>query len=268
MDVVLSRLNLISTAPPPISSPRAPPIICVGGGFKAPALLHTLGGSFSTWAWFRTELKWVSLKSEIYFFTKRLSPLETKLRSAPFNQMMLGDVFQARVSGSVPLIFQYGPAQTRLICPVPSPFADSFPVVQEWEQPATGRSQVLRLDYLHHIPLGPNIQNPANLSKLKAALDIHDHTDLTREVQMYHSINSIYTLAQGAHILMQLGFYRTRENQGPKPVPLGPAVLRVAVNELTSEMEQYPAKVFSDQALRELQDLRYQASQRQKFKRK
>ena len=182
--------------------------------------------------------------------------------------MMIGDVFQVRVNGSVPLLFQFGPERTRLLCPVPSPFADSFPVVQEWEKPATGRSYVLRLDFLNHIPLGPNIQSPSNLYKLKAALNMRDHPDLTREVQVYHTVNSIYTLAQGANILMQLGFFRTRENQGPNPIPLGPAVLRVAVSELANEMDQLPASAFSDQALREMQNIRYHASERQKVRRK
>ena len=178
--------------------------------------------------------------------------------------MLLGDIFQARVGGSPAMIWQFGPTYTRVLCPVPKPFDDSFPVLQEWEKCHDGRGYILRLDYLHHIPLpsGSESRSPANLNKLKAALSISGHSDLVREVQVYHTIGSIYSVAKGAEILMRLGFYRASEGVSGIGTRKTPPVLRVQLCELTNMMDQYPCSQFSDQALRELHSIRHNRHKR------
>ena len=172
--------------------------------------------------------------------------------------MKIGDVFQTRIQGSIPFIWQKWPVNPQLLCPVPSHLAESFPVVQEWQLLSDNSGFVLRLDYLNYVPLqgGPNIHSAANLFKLKAALNIGADSNLIREVQQYHALESIYDTSQRTQILMNLGFFRGPDTSLPirRPLP----ILRVEVPELTSRMDQMPPDVFSDQALRELQGIKYQ----------
>ena len=163
------------------------------------------------------------------------------------------------------MIWQFGPTYTRVLCPVPEPFGDSFPVLQEWEKCHDGRGNILRLDYLHHLPLpsGSETQSPASMNKLKAALSISGHSDIVREVQIYHTVGSIYSVAKGAEILMKLGFYRTSEGStGNCPRKTSP-IMRVKLCELTSIMDHYPSSMFSDQALRELHSIKHNRQKRQ-----
>ena len=179
--------------------------------------------------------------------------------------MMIGDAYQCRINGSIPLIWQFWPGRPQLVCPVPNHFVDCFPVCQEWQQLSNGQGYILRMDYLHYLPLpaGPNIHSVGNLFKLKAALNIDANTNLTREVQTYHVINSIYDMPKRTSILMGLGFFRGSETPLPVHRPL--PVLRVQIPELTSEMDSMPSSVFSDQALRELQQVRFRKNQRQQI---
>ena len=168
------------------------------------------------------------------------------------------------------MIWQNGPSQLRLLCPVPIRFVDSYPVMQEWEKCSDGRGCVLRLDYLNYLPLpaGTDAQRPANLNKLKAALNIQNHSDLVREVQIYHTINRIYSISQATEILLKMGFYRPSQGSRGQPRRLEPPVLRVAVTELLDDMETMPSTIFSDSALRAIQSIRHQRHQRRQITRK
>ena len=211
-------------------------------------------------------LRWVSLTyKSLNKNSFLLLFLDNKLKEPPYSKMMIGDVYQCRVSGSVPLIWQFWPGRPQLVCPVPNHFVDCFPVCQEWQQLSNGQGYILRMDYLHYLPLpaGPNIHSVGNLFKLKAALNIDANTNLTREVQTFHVINSIYDMPKRTSILMGLGFFRGSETPLPVHRPL--PILRVQLPELTSEMDAMPSSAFSDQALRELQQIRFRKSQRQKI---
>ena len=178
---------------------------------------------------------------------------------------MIGDVFQCRVNGSIPLIWQYWPGRCQLVCPVPNHFVDCFPVCQEWQLLSNGQGCILRMDYLHYLPLpaGPNIHSVGNLFKLKAALNIDANTNIVREVALYHVVNSIYDASKRTQILFNLGFFRGADSPLPvmKPLP----ILRVQLPELAKEMDSMPAEQFSDQALRELQKIRCRKHQRQQI---
>ena len=189
--------------------------------------------------------------------------LAEKLKTPPYSKMKTGDIFQTRIQGSIPLIWQKWPVNPQLLCPVPTHLAESFPVVQEWQLLSDNSGFILRMDYLNYVPLqgGPNIHSAANLFKLKAALNIGADSNLIREVQQYHIVDSVYDTTRRTQILMNLGFFR-----GPmsstlirRPTP----VLRVEIPELTTTMNQMPPEVFSDQALRELQGIKYRLQQKQ-----
>ena len=179
--------------------------------------------------------------------------------------MTPGDIFQARVKGSVPLLWQKWPRQSQLLCAVPSHLSDAFPVVQEWQQLSTGQGYILRLDFLNYLPLpaGSSSHSASNLIKLKAALSIDRDVNLIREVQVYHSIEKIYDLSTRTQVLMGLGFFR--KDSPPVPVVTPLPVLRVQCPELTNQMETMPPSLFSDQALRQLQDIKYQSHQRRQI---
>ena len=181
--------------------------------------------------------------------------------------MMAGDVFQCRIGGSIPLIWQYWSGSPRLLCAVPSHQCDTFPVVQEWQRLSDGKGQALRLDFLHYLPLpaGPNTHHAANLQKLKAALSIENNVNLVREVSIYYTIDKeqIYDLTRRTQILMSLGFFRGSESSYPTVTPL--RILRVRVPELISDMQTMSPDLFSNQALRELQNIKYHRHQRQQI---
>ena len=183
----------------------------------------------------------------------------------PYNSMVDGDVFQSRIAGSIPLLWQKFSGQAQLLCAVPSHLSEAFPVVQEWQQLSSGQGYVLRLDYLNYLPLpaGPNTHHAANLLKLKAALNIGTDVNLIREVQVYHCIERLYDLSQRTQVLMNLGFFRKDPN--PKTTASALPILRVRVPELTNQMDVMDPKLFSDQALRQLQDIKYRGHQRRQI---
>ena len=179
--------------------------------------------------------------------------------------MWPGDVFLLRIKGSRPFIWQWGPQNTRVLFPVPLPFNDYYGVVQEWEKNHCDNQYTLRLDFLQRLqlPSSDHAHAAVNFDRFKAALNPQNHPSLTREIQQFHQIDNIYSLSESSQVLFHFGFFRPRDSEANNiPVSRPSPVLRVQVEELLDNLSQYPAKQFSNECLRQIQDLQHSRGQR------
>ena len=169
--------------------------------------------------------------------------------------MWPGDVFILRVSGSRPYIWQWGPQVNRVLFPIPKEFMDHYGVVQEWEKNTYHDGFKLRLDFLRwlQLPSADHQNSAANFDRFKAALNKTSHPDLNREVQLYRTVQRVYTLPQSLNLLFKFGFFRSKNEAAPVPKPS--PVLRVQVDELLDQLPSLSANQLSDSALRDLQDI-------------
>ena len=169
--------------------------------------------------------------------------------------MWPGDVFILRVNGSRPYIWQWGPQVNRVLFPIPKEFMDHYGVVQEWEKNTYHEGYRLRLDFLRWLQLpSSDHQNTAvNFDRFKAALNKASHPNLNREVQLYRTVQRVYTLPQSLNLLFKFGFFRSKNEVTVAP-PVSP-VLRVQVDELLDQLPSIPANQLSDTALRDLQGI-------------
>ena len=209
----------------------------------------------------RSELGNLSLT----LFLELILLLELKLaRDFPFVEQ--GDVFVLRVAGTSSTIWQRRVTGSVMLFKIPQPFADSFGCTAEWEFNTQTHAQSLRLDFLFRLtqPPAATFEGVPYHCNLRSALSGGVDRTLDCELQRIYRVNHIFKPEERRSLLQDLGFDRLHSDHDAKWIdfiakvtPEVP-VARVELAEFVDVADSFSPDQLSDNALLNLQYLRYQ----------
>ena len=189
-----------------------------------------------------------------------------------FRRVLDHNLFVVRIQRSSPTVWQRDPRGHRMLFVLPAPFIDSYATLQEWELNTLDGSQCIRLDFLNRISLPPTtpFESSAYYDKMRWATLGGFHQAVSKEVQRYHLIDTVFSREEGHQILRDMNFYSR-----PQPEDWLESVTaqilhtpeispRVVVNELLDQMEAIPTAQLTVDAVTRLHDLRVQRHLRQR----
>ena len=105
-------------------------------------------------------------------------------------------------------MWQRRPTGPHMLCRLPAHFCDGFVTNQEWELDTRDDSHILRLDFLFRLslPSTTRFESPAYYSRMRASL-LGGGGLVTKDIQSYHVIDTVFTIEEERSILKELGFY-------------------------------------------------------------
>ena len=182
-----------------------------------------------------------------------------------YNRIQNWDVFVCRPRKCAALVWQKRPIGPRMLCRLPPRFCDSFVTVQEWSLNPKDESQELRLDFLHRLslPSTTRFESPAFYAKMRACL-LGGLGQITKDIQSYHLVDSLFTPEEERSILKELDFYSP-----PQVHPIDTAFAaafpvhhqvnqaRVVVKNLLDETESIPTAILSTDTVAQLHSMRH-----------
>ena len=188
-----------------------------------------------------------------------------------FRRVLDHNLFVVRIQRSNPTVWQRDPRGHRMLFALPTPFIDSYATLQEWELNTLDGSQCIRLDFLNRISLPPTtpFESSAYYDKMRWATLGGFHQTVTKEIQRYHLIDTVFSREESHQILRDLNFYHRPqpedwlESMTAQILHTPEVSPRVVVNELLDQMEAIPTARLTVDAVTQLHDLRVQRHLRQ-----
>ena len=97
-----------------------------------------------------------------------------------------------------------------MLCRVPTPFVNAFATLQEWELNRQTGDQLVRLDFLSRISMPPSTpyESAAYYEKLRSATIGGFNRSISKEIQRFHLIDSLFSRDESLTILRELNFFR------------------------------------------------------------
>ena len=176
-----------------------------------------------------------------------------------------GDIFIVRLNGTSSTVWQKRATGSVILFKIPEPFIDAFGCTAEWELNVQTHFQSLRLDFMFRLtqPPATTFEGVPYHHNLRSALSGGVDGTLKRELSRIYRVNHVYSETERRSLMHDLDFYKSTSRVDEKwsnflsLVDPGTPVARVEVAELVDTMDTMPPSQFSDNALSNLQFLRY-----------